>query len=360
MKKLSSGDGHFQVFTYPPELYHCMLKDIDAAKKYIYLETYIYDNDAIGIIFKEALIRKAKQGVEVKVLLDAWGSSVNEDFFSELIKAGGEVRFFRKIFWRFKWFKHNHRRDHRKILVIDDKFAYTGSANITNSCIDWREAHIKLKGKMAAHFKLIFLEMFRLHKRYLHRIKKYSYVIKAGPFDIVRDVPSIYFQNFRNAQVKMFRKAKLRILVETPYFMPDFKIRWALKKASKRGVDVTLILPSISDVKLMDILAQQFLGRLHKKGVKIKFYEPQIMHSKVALVDDEVCSIGSANMDYRSLAHQYELSLFTNDKAVVHEIITHFQDSLRQSRNFDYEAWKRRPFLHKVVEKIFKPFNKLM
>jgi cardiolipin synthase len=162
-----------KLFSEPPRFYEAMLQDIGRAERYIYLETYKFGNDEVGFRFREALTKAAERGVHIKLLLDSWGVSYKEDFFSELISLGGEVRFFRKIIYTFDFFTKNHRRNHRKFLLIDDNISYMGSANITGYSLQWRESMIRLTGGITFMFKRSFLESFKIYKKYI--FNKFTY-----------------------------------------------------------------------------------------------------------------------------------------------------------------------------------------
>jgi cardiolipin synthase len=159
-----------RLFSEPPVFYEAMLHDVNQAEHYIYLETYKFGNDVVGLRFREALTKAAKRGVQVKLLLDSWGVTYKEDFFSELIALGGEVRFFRKILFTFDFFTKNHRRNHRKFLLIDDNVSYIGSANITGYSLQWRESVIRLTGGITLVFKRSFFESYKIYKIYLQQI----------------------------------------------------------------------------------------------------------------------------------------------------------------------------------------------
>ncbi len=346
-------------FSTPIKFFHAMLTDIEQAKKSIYLETYIYDKDTLGIIFRDALETKVKEGLKVKLLLDSWGSSANQSFFKSFKESGGEVRFFRKIIANFKILYHGHKRNHRKILVIDDKIAYIGSSNISNESLDWREFNIRIEGPLAKIFSELFLDDYNLFNKFFHKIKKRINPIKYEHFEIIRDVPNLLFRNIRKRFFELIRTSKKSIIIETPYFNPDKWLRHELKKASRRGVNVKIIIPRRSDVRFSDIIRQEHLGRLHKAGVNIYYYEPRILHSKVALFDDKVFSIGSANFSTRSFLYLYELNLFGTDENTKKLVAEHLKESIAQSRKFNYEDWKKRPWIHKLIEKIINPIRKL-
>lgn len=341
------------------KLYSSMIKDIETAKKSILLETYRFNADMIGSKFRDAITKAAKKGVKVKLLIDAWGSSSNDFFFRKLILYGGEVRFFRRFKFKLKWFDYNHRRDHRKILIIDGKIAYIGSTNIADESITWRETNLRITGRLAKKLIKAFNDNYEIHSALIFDPKKHIYPIRQGNFEIIRDVPSFIHQNVRDEEVLLFKKAKKEIIIETPYFIPDRQIRKSLKRAAKRGIKVKIILPARSDVRIMDLLRDQFLGKLHRRGVRIYYYQPTISHAKAVIVDNKYFLLGSSNLDFRSFIHQYEIMLLGSEKKIINQLKKHFQESLNDSEPFSYRKWKRRPLLQKIFETISSPFKNL-
>ncbi len=284
-----------------------MLEDIKSAKKSICLETYQYDNDGIGKKFREVLLKKAKEGVKIKLLLDAWGGTAKEDFFSEFEKYGAEVRFFREIRYLLRWFSKNHERNHRKLLIIDDKITYIGSANITKSYLSWKELVVRINGNITLSFKKSFLKSWEIFGKVdVKRIKSIIY----KDYEIINDFPSFYKRITENRYSKMIKNSRKNILIITPYFIPSFAIRSLLSNAVSKGVDVKIIIPYYSGVRMVDILRNRYLGMLHKHGIKIYYYTPTTIHSKLLIVDDKFFMLGSSNLDYRSFIFQYEINFF--------------------------------------------------
>jgi cardiolipin synthase len=151
----------FQVIDDTLKMYNLMLNDIGNAKSYIFIETYKFANDHLGERFRDALTRKARQGVSVRIMIDSWGKGpISETFFEEMIRHGAEVKFFEKIKLNTDIFTRGHRRDHRKIVVIDDEISYIGSANITGYNLNWRELELRMKGEISATFRKIFEQNF--------------------------------------------------------------------------------------------------------------------------------------------------------------------------------------------------------
>ncbi len=337
----------YKVFSQPWKIYNHMLADILKAKKSIYLETYIYDDDAVGKTFRRALIKKAKEGVRVRLLLDAWGSTARKDFFEGLAKHGGKIRYFREIRYVLRAFTRNHERNHRKLLIIDGKVAYLGSANITQNCLDWREIVIRIYGRSARQFLSSFISSWNLAGFVTRR--KIKYLMRKG-FEIIEDSPDDRARNAEKKYLDLIRKARKNIYIETPYFMPSKKIRKAFERAVKRGVKVDLILPHISDVKLSDIARNIYLGDLYKKGVNVYYYKKSVLHSKLIIVDDSFFIFGSSNLDYRSFLHQYEINLFGGDKELITKLKRYFFETFRYSVPFSYAEWKNRSSFHKLFE----------
>ncbi len=342
-------------------LYDLMLNDIANAKSYVYLETYKFANDHMGIKFKDTLTRKALEGVEVKVLIDSWGRGpVSETFFADMIDHGGEVKFFEKIKISSDLFTRGHRRDHRKIMVIDDEICYIGSANITGYNLNWRELVLRFRGEIAKTFRTIFEQNFEAFNPYYIKDKlSFSRNMKFGDYEIIRDVPSIPLQRLKKKYTQLIRSAKSSVLIETPYFLPGFLLRKALMDAGKRGVDVKVIMPKHSDVRMVDILRNKYFGMMHKNNVKLLFYTPHNLHAKLLIIDKNTFSISSANFDYRSFRYQYEIALIGNEPEILYQLEEHVRETLHNSEEFDYRRWLNRPKIEKIFEYILLHFRHL-
>jgi cardiolipin synthase A/B len=353
----------FQVLDDPLKFYNLMLNDISRAQRCIYLETYKFANDHIGIRFRDALTRKAQEGLEVKVLIDSWGKGpISETFFSELTRHGGEVRFFEKIKLSTDIFTRGHRRDHRKILVVDDDISYMRSMNITGHNINWRELALRTTGfEMAAVFKKVFRQNFEAFNLYLITNKlTYTKSIKFGDWELVKDVPSLPLQRLKKRYIQLIKSARKQVIIETPYFLPGFLLRKAVMDAGKRGVDVKIILPKHSDVRMIDILRNRYLGMLYKNNVSLLFYTPHNLHAKLLMIDDRIFSISSANFDYRSFRYQYEIALIGSDPDVLLQLKEHVIGTIRNSEDFNYERWLKRPLIEKIFEATLVPFRHLL
>lgn len=335
-----------------------LVKEIKGAKKSVFLESYKVDG-VVGARIKEVLIEKLKEGVEVKLLFDYWGSSVGKSFFKEIELLGGEVRFFRVFKVTSNWFSYNNSRDHRKIAIVDN-VCFVGSANLAINSKGWREFIIRIKDvSFSDTMRLVFLDNFKIHSLFFHSKKKHVKKLSCKGLDIIRDVPSFRYQKIRNKRLHLIRNAKRSVVVETPYFVPDTKTLIALIRAADRGVHIKLIIPKKSDVRIVDFLAQSLFGELYRRGVEIFFFSPGFTHSKVLLVDDEVFSFGSSNFDYRSFKYQYEISFFGSDRVIMNYVKTHLEFSLKSCESFDFKKWSRRHWFVRLIEIIVEPFREL-
>jgi cardiolipin synthase A/B len=336
-----------------------MLNDIDRATKYIYLETYKFGNDETGVQFRDLITRKAAEGVKVKLMVDSWGVTYNESFFSELISHGGEVRFFRKIRLTFDFFTKNHRRNHRKLLLIDDQISYIGSANFTGYSMNWRESVLRISGGITEIFRKSFLESYKIYNKYIFNKLSFKKIIHYYEFEIVQDNPSIYRQQIKNKLERLIAKSKREVLIESPYFLPGFRLRKILAKAARKGVNVTIILPQHSDVRAVDLLRNKYMGFYYKNNIRIVFYTTNNLHAKLILIDGEVFGLGSPNFDYRSFRYQHEIMLFGKHKGIVDEVRNHIKETLENCLEFDHAAWMRRPRFEKLLGWILLPFRHL-
>lgn len=355
----TNSDIQIRMFSDPLLYYTAMLNDIQAAKKYIYLEIYRFRNDPMGVRFRDKLLEKTKEGVKVRILVDSWGASSSQSFFQEIIHAGGEMRFFRKIRVNWDMFTKSHRRDHRKIMVVDDHITYIGSANIASYPLNWRESMFRIRGDIAPKFKLIIEENFLISNKYFYDKQAYIRSVHHGGLEILRDVPSIPYQPVKKKYLELINRAMREVTIETPYFLPGSSLRKALVDAAQRGVKVRVIIPKKSDVQMLDLLTSKYLGELVQHGVQVFFFLPQNLHAKLFLADRQHFVVGSSNFDYRSLRYQHEICLSGTHPGLVRQMINHFNETLKNSESFSYENWLRRPAMQRFFEWLLVPLRHL-
>ncbi len=351
----------YQLFSDPWKYYGKMLEDIESAQTYIYLETFRLGNDVMGERFRDKLTKAASNGVEVKLLIDYWGAgSIRTGFFDDFVKAGGEVRYFKKIKYNFDFFTRSHRRNHRKLLLIDDKVSYLGSSNITGYNLNWRESVLRMESSITSVLQKLFMQDYKIYNRYIFSKAYYTRPVRHDDFEIVRDVPLITQKKINNKFIFYIKQAKVSINIETPYFLPGFMLRKSLMDAVHRGVKVNIYLPKKSDVNLVDILRNKYLGPLSKRGINFLFFESNNLHAKIFLVDDKVFGIGSSNFDYRSFRYMFKIMLFGSKKEIVQQIIYHVEETRQHTIPFVFEQWKNRPPIEKFFEWLLLPFRHLL
>jgi len=351
----------YQLFSDPLRYYNAMIEDIDAARKYVYIETFRVGNDEIGDRFRRALTQKAKEGVDVRLLIDYWGAgSVNHEYFAELIEYGGQVRFFEKIKFNSDIFTRGHKRNHRKLLLIDDNISWIGSSNLTGYNMNWRESMLRMKCGITSSLTKLFMQDFRVYNKYIFNKAYNTKIEKYENFEILRDAPSIAVKRINQKFIKMIQTAKKSVLIETPYFLPGYFLRKAMMDTAKQGVEITVILPKQSDVNLIDILRNKYLGPLHKRGIRFLFFTPNNLHAKLMLIDDRSFAIGSSNFDYRSFRYMYEIVLVGTNHSIAEQMSAHIQKTIKESIPFDLKRWTDRPLINRFFERILLPFRHLL
>jgi cardiolipin synthase len=351
----------FQLFSDPWKYYGKMLEDIESAKDYIYLEIFRMGNDVMGERFRDKLTKAAEKGATVKLLIDYWGAgSIRSGFFDKFISAGGEVRFFKKIKYNFDFFTRSHRRNHRKLLLIDDKISYIGSSNITGYNLNWRESVLRMESSITPVLKKLFLQDYKIYNRYIFSKAYYTRPVRHEDFEIIRDVPLITQKRINNKFIYCIKQATESIDIETPYFLPGFMLRKSLIDAARRGVKINIFLPKKSDVNLVDILRNKYLGPLAKKGINILFFESNNLHAKIFLADNKIFGIGSSNFDYRSFRYMFEIMLFGDNPEVAQQVFRHVEGTRKSTVPFIYEQWKSRPPIEKFFEWLLLPFRHLL
>ncbi|HBI16729.1 MAG: Phospholipase D/Transphosphatidylase [Candidatus Moranbacteria bacterium GW2011_GWF2_34_56] len=339
----------FKSFSLNSDFYASLLKDLTLAKKKIYLETYIYREDELGGKIKEILIEKANQGVEVKLLMDAIGSvAISEFNFINLILAGGTVNFFRRLLLiPFHLAKLNN-RNHRKLALIDDEIAYIGSSNLDQETSDWREFNLRIEDKKLNEvLSKIFIEQFLISNTLTMDNAKCTRIQNRDGIKILRSAPFVK-NPIREHFLKLISKAEKEIIIENPYVVFDKKIYRYFKNALNRGVKIKIILPTISDVGVMQYLNKKFVRRIRKIGIQIYFY-PSMLHSKLFLIDKKEWMLGSANLDYRSMFTQFEIMLAGNDLEIKKLIQMHLDESLSRAKSFDEINHKKLTLKEKVI-----------
>ncbi|MEX0730948.1 MAG: cardiolipin synthase B [Aquisalimonadaceae bacterium] len=328
--------GH-QLYFDGDTLYQDMLRSIDQARHRVWIESYIFAADHTGRRFGAALARAARRGLDVRLHLDAAGSLflIPRKFLKTLELAGVRVRTFHRWSWRDPW-RYN-RRNHCKLLITDSASVYLGGFNIhdQSSRISsgercWRDTHIRLDRldlvrRAADVFNLFWTR--RLPRRLRRAAPPDLFV---GDSLVTNRIP-----RHRHALRRLFRLGLLhsrqRVLLTTPYFAPDRRTRRHLVQAAARGAEVCLLLPAVSDNRITQMAARYLYERLLRAGIRIYEYNPRPLHAKTIVVDGKWASIGTANLDYRSLFHNYEINFVTDNPEICRGMETIFESDLSES-----------------------------
>lgn len=341
----------FQLFTEGDTLYADMLASIAAAQDHVLLESYIFADDEVGRQFADALIAQARRGLIVRLHLDAAGSLFwhSRRLSARLRHGGVQLRWFHRWDWRHPW-RYN-RRNHRKLLVIDGLCAYVGGFNIhrenSRSLYGdqrWRDTHIKLRGPLARQAMRLFGRFWMGRKRpALHQSPEVG--------DRLLSNFSRGARRYLNGSLSnMLSHARHSIYITTPYFVPERRIQRLISDAARRGIDVRLLVPKKSDVRLAQWAARAAYESLLASGVKVFEYQPRLLHAKSMVVDGSYATAGTANMDYRSFFLNYELSLFTRNQLLCAQLQQVFLQDLCNSEEIVSEHWCKRPWTNRSLE----------
>jgi cardiolipin synthase len=343
------------------QTYPAMLAAIAGAKTSVELETYILNSDRTGWKFAEALAERARAGVAVRVIFDSVGSHELTSSFLQSLRGAGvlTLEYHPVAPWqrRWGWF----RRDHRKILVVDGSTAFTGGMNISDDNADpseggggWRDTHVKIEGPAA-------LELERLFRTTWHRETGRGYPLsedarRAAGKSLVRVVANEEFlhrHRIRSAYLYAIHKAERCIYIANSYFVPDRGIRRALYEAVRRGVDVRVLVPSISDVPAA-AYASHHLFELHlREGVRLYAWPGPMLHAKIAVVDGTWGVAGSYNVDSRSWKHNLEANIHVVDKEFCSRLELSVVRDMERSQEMALPRWTMRPYSERVLERLF-------
>lgn len=356
-------------YTNGREKMEALLREIAGARHHIHLQYYIFCDDETGSALRDALVARARAGIEVRILYDDVGcSGVKKRFFDSMRAAGIEVHSFLHVkFPRFTS-KVNY-RNHRKIVVIDGRVGFIGGMNIADRYVSgtgwgtWRDTHFKIEGRGAAGLQASFLSDWSATTKIQLVAEKYYPANARFTDGILQIVPSGPFGKWRTllqADCFAIANARRRVWIQTPYFIPSDLLNASLQTAALSGIDVRLMLPSRSDSKVVDLATHSFLDDLVKAGVKIYFYIPGFLHSKLLLIDDSLSVIGSANMDFRSFEHNFEINAFVYDPEFSARMTKIFTEDQTRCHLLAPGEWFKRPRSRRVAESFMRLFSPLL
>jgi cardiolipin synthase len=350
------------------EKFDDMFRAIDQAKESVHLEYFNFRNDSIARMLFDLLAKKAAQGVEVRALFDAFGNASNNQplkrkHLKEIRSKGIEIYKFDPI--RFPWVNHVFSRDHRKIVVIDGKIAYTGGMNVADYYIkgtkqvgSWHDMHCRIEGDEVNTLQAIFLKIWNktahqnIHgAKYFRGLGNIDYVHGLKPdttstkdhqlVGIINREPRVSNKIIREFYTNAINYAQDSIKLINPYFTLNHKIKKALANAAKRGVKVEIMLSTKSDIPLTPDCGFYNAHKLMKKGCRIWMYQPGFHHTKIIMVDGKFCTVGSANLNARSLSWDYEENAVIVDPNVTRQLNDLFDGEKKDSFILTEESWDK-------------------
>lgn len=367
---LFSQDNSINIFTTGKEKFDSLLKDIQNAKTSIHIMYFIFQKDSLGEEIIHALTKKAKEGVEVRLLLDAMGSKdITLKVLHEYIKSGGKFASFFPSKLKLFNLKLNY-RNHRKLVIIDGKIGYIGGQNVGTEYLGkkkmgfWRDTHIRITGSAVYDMQTRFILDWRSASKEdlditLGYYSEPEYLGKCG-IQIVSSGPDSIHEQIKMGYLKMISSAKKSIFIQTPYFVPDHSIQEALKVACLSGIDVRIMIPCKPDHIFVYWATYSYISELLKVGAKIYIYNNGFLHAKTICVDSMVASIGTANFDIRSFRLNFEVNAFIYDIETVSNLETIFINDMEQSTNLTTNLYMKRSLLIRFKESISRLLSNLL
>lgn len=361
-----------------PATYQAMLAAILAARDHIHMETYILDDDDVGRRFADALIAKQRQGVQVNLIRDSFGTiGTPKDFFQRLTDSGIRILEFNPMNpakARKEW--ELNQRDHRKLLIVDGRVAFLGGINFSSvysggsssqgmsarpaGSPSWRDTDLQLQGPVVAELQKLFLATWAAQKGEPLAPKDFFPKPEIAGRQLVRAIgssPDEPYSLIYATLLSAIHSAETSVHLTNAYFAPDPQLLAALKAAAARGVDVTLILPSNTDFWLVFHAGRGYYEQLLRAGVKIYERRDVILHSKTALIDGVWATVGSTNLDWRSFLHNHELNAVVLGVEFGHQVQAMFDKDLAASDAVTLERWQSRPWSLRLKEQLARAWE---
>lgn len=352
-----------------------LLEDINNAKRYIHIQYYIISDDNVGCRLRDALIRKALEGVEVRVIYDHVGSfKTKKRFFKSMQEAGVEVYPFFKVTFpklgsRINW------RNHRKVCVIDGEVGYIGGMNIADRYITggkfklWRDLHVRITGSAVNALQYSFaVDWNSLGRELLDDDSKYAPSetrrdpLECGTYGMqfLSSGPNDQWSNIAYVFLQAISQAKKCIYIQTPYFLPTDALLRALQASSLAKVDVRIMLPRKSDSDVLRYASYSYIMECLQAGIKFYLYDAGMLHSKAMIVDDEFTTIGSTNFDFRSVEHNFESNMFIYSREFNEVMRSQFLADQRDCYRVTTSEWRRRPRWQRMLESFMRIFAPIL
>jgi len=360
-----------KVLTNGDETFQHIIEELKRARHHIHLEYYIVRSDDIGQQIKDILIKKASEGVKIRFLFDAVGSwKLSKAYINELRAAGIETVSFGPVKLPFLNNKFNF-RNHRKIIVIDGTVGFVGGLNIGDEYLGrnkdigfWRDTHLMMRGEAVRSLQLIFLQDWYYMTN--HSFLTAEYLSPQmddkghGGVQLIAGGPDNEWSVIKNIFFSMIVSAKKSVWIASPYFIPDEDIFSALKIAALSGIDVRLLVPNRPDKRIVFHASRSYFPELLEAGVKVYEYERGFMHSKIIIVDDELASIGTSNMDMRSFHLNFEVNAFLFRTESTQKLVREYANDLQFSKKIELEKFQQRHIGYRLLESTARLLSPLL
>ena len=349
-----------------------LIYDLEHAEKYIHIQYYIIRKDKLGRKIISILEKKVKEGVQVRFLVDSMGGyTLTKRFLTNFINNGGKFEIFFPGILPHVNTRINY-RNHRKIVIIDGKYGYTGGFNVGDEYISedkkigyWRDTHIRIQGEAVNPLNDRFLmdwcyasgeEIEHFSDFYLQE----PYTLGDKAIQIVTSGPDHNEEYIKNALFKLINNTKEKIYIETPYFVLDESMLESIKISAMSGVDVRIVIPKKPDHIFMKWIAYSYLEELLEAGVKVYAYNKGFIHAKTMVSDGYVSTVGTANMDIRSFSLNFEVNAFIYNKEVADKLERQFMIDIEDSDQITFNTFKKRSRRERVMESIMRLFAPIL
>ncbi|MBE1555153.1 cardiolipin synthase [Sporosarcina limicola] len=365
-------DNDVKVFNDGKEKFDALIHDLEHAKDHIHFQYYILRLDNLGNRILNVLIHKAKQGVKVRVLFDDIGSrGLYRKHFQKLLDHGGEVAAFFPASLSLINPRLNY-RNHRKVVVVDGRIGYVGGFNVGDEYLGldkkfgyWRDTHLRIEGSALHPLQTRFIldwNQASVHHEIEYAERYFPAIPRKGTvgMQIVSSGPDSEWEQIKDGYLKMIFLAKKYIYIQTPYFIPDVSFLDALRIACLSGVDVRIMIPNKPDHMFVYWATYSNIGKLLKAGAKVFIYENGFLHTKQIVVDDELSTVGTANIDVRSFKLNFEVNAFIYDREKSHELAELFEQDMQLSTELTYDMYLNRSGIIKLKESVSRLLSPIL
>jgi cardiolipin synthase len=362
--EVTIGDGTVTTYTYGQDLYDEMLAAIERAERQILFESYIWKGDEVGQRFKRALSEAAGRGVEVYAVYDGFANLVVSPLFK---RFGPRLKVLEypvyNAGWRF-FDLRRYGRDHRKILVVDDEVGFVGGYNIGSAyATEWRDTHVRITGPGVWDLKRAYADFFNLNRKPRHGVRPLLLDTVADwepRIRVHRNVPRQWMFPIRSMYLEAINRASHHIWMTHAYFIPDSDFVDAIDQAARRGVDVRVLLPAVSNHVLVDWLSRGYYGEMLASGVRIFRYQGAMVHAKTSTIDGRWSTVGTANIDRLSMTGNYEINVELIDASFAQEMERIYLTDLTNCVELTAETWAARGIHKKFTELVLAPLRPLL